>query len=70
MVDWFQVDQHDLMGMMEGESFRSVNYDFMEEEEKENAKKNIFMQEESCTGDDLGDTFFSGIHDVGEITVR
>lgn len=68
--DIFEADQGELASALHGESFHAPDLDFLEKEEEENKRANIFMQEESCSGNNLDISCFSGIHGVQEITVR
>ncbi|XP_066937457.1 centrosomal protein of 192 kDa-like [Macrobrachium rosenbergii] len=68
--DWLQNNQDDLVSILNGESFHDINNEFLEQEDEDNAKRNMFMQEESCAGTELEYSCFSGLHEIGEITVR
>ncbi|XP_042870992.1 uncharacterized protein LOC122252547 [Penaeus japonicus] len=68
--DIFEADQGELASALHGESFHVPDLDFLEKEEEENKRANIFMQEESCSGNNLDISCFSGIHGVQEITIR
>ncbi|KAK7084608.1 hypothetical protein SK128_024094 [Halocaridina rubra] len=51
------------------ENFHAIDLDFFDEEEKEYARKNPFIQEELCSG---GSSEFSlsGIYEITQVTVR
>ncbi|XP_064104083.1 centrosomal protein of 192 kDa-like [Macrobrachium nipponense] len=68
--DWLQNNQDDLVSILNGESFHDINKEFLDQEDEENARRNMFMQEESCAGVELEYSCFSGLHEIGEITVR
>ncbi|XP_047490217.1 uncharacterized protein LOC125039896 [Penaeus chinensis] len=68
--DIFEADQGELASALHGESFHAPDLNFLKKEEEDNKRANIFMQEESCSGNNLDVSCFSGIHGVQEITVR